>query len=786
MGSMMQDFSNRPVRAVMNRAVIQVAPQTPLRAALELMREQRISSMVIASDGIAIGILTERDVLAALATLQQHLDAPCHRFMHGPVITITTEAGYLDAYHCMLEHDIRHLIVCDERGHIAGMVSESDIVRELGPEYFIQFRDVGSVMSAHLCCLAPDTTLAEAAVCMAHEGHGCVIVTDAARQPIGILTERDVVRLGLEQHDPALLAVGTVMSRPVHTVAAGLPLHAAMEQMKRFATRRLVVVDDAGRVSGLLGQRDVTRGLESRYATFLRRLIDRQNEALQQQRFRTIFNSVNDAIFVHDADSGAIIDANQRVTEMYGYTLEQLCQLNVEQLSAGTPPYTQQDAVNYLQRAAAGTPQTFEWQARHRNGHLFWVEVNMRAATVDGRERILVSVRDIGARKKGEEKMRRLNWALSALSRGNAALVHAETIQELYDTACDAITDQDAYALAYIGMPQHDVDKSVEIVAAAGGATGYLDGFKVSWGDTPLGQGPVGRALRGNTTIVYNNMLQEAAFKPWVERARQHGLTAIIAVPLRSRGQVIGVLAVYAVVPDAFGPEEVHLFEELADDIGFGIDSRRTRAAYEQSLLERERHAAQLQATLEQTIGALAATLEKRDPYTAGHERRVADLAVAIGRRLGLDENRLHGLRLAGYIHDIGKVQIPSELLSKPSRLSAVEFELIKQHAEAGYDIIKDIAFPWPIADMVWQHHECLDGSGYPRGLTGEQMLPESKILAVADIVEAMSSHRPYRPALGAEPALAQIERLRDSKLDAQAVDACLYLFREGGYQFPE
>lgn len=782
----MNDFSNRPVSALMKRDVARVDPQTPLRAALELMRERSISSMVVAADGIAVGILTERDVLAALASLQQQLDAPCHRFMHGPVITITGDAGYLDAYHHMLEHDIRHLVVLDNHGHIAGMVSESDIVRELGPEYFIQFRDVGSVMSAHLCLLPPDTSVAAAAAAMAQDGHGCVIITDAERRPRGIVTERDVVRIGLEQNDPQRLTLAEVMSHPVLTIGADTPLHAAMERMNKNGLRRLVVADTDGRVSGVLGQRDVTRGLESRYAAFLRRVIDRQNEAMRQQRFRTIFNSVNDAIFVHDADSGAIIDANQRVTEMYGYSLEQLCQINVEQLSAGTPPYTQKEVAYYLRRAAAGEPQTFEWQARHRNGHLFWVEVNMRAATVDGRQRILVSVRDIGARKNSEEKMRRLNWALSALSRGNAALVHAETIQELYDTACDAITDQDAYALAWIGMPQYDADKSVEIVAQAGSAHTYLDGFKVSWGDTPLGQGPVGRALRGNTTTVYNNMLQEDNFKPWAERARKHGLASIIAVPLRSRGQINGVLAVYANVTDAFGPEEVKLFEELADDIGFGIDSRRTRAAYEQSLLERERHAGQLQATLEQAIGALAATLEKRDPYTAGHERRVSDLAVAIGRRLGLDEHRLHGLRLAGYIHDIGKVQIPSELLSKPSKLSAVEFELIKQHAEAGYDIIKDIAFPWPIADMVWQHHECLDGSGYPRGLKGEQLLLESKILAVADIVEAMSSHRPYRPALGSDPALEQITKLRGSKLDPAAVDACLYLFREGGYQFPE
>lgn len=782
----MQDIANRPVNTVMNREVARVEPQTPLRVALELMQQRGIGSMLVTNADIAIGIFTERDVLADIATLQLQPDVPCHRFMRSPVITITDDTGCLDAYHRMLEHDIRHLVVRDDHGHIVGLVSESDIVRALGPEYFIQFRDVGSVMSAHLCLLPQDSSVVAAAAAMVEDGHGCVIITDAERRPQGIFTERDVVRIGLEQNDLRRLTLAEVMSHPVFTIGADTPLHAAMERMNENGLRRLVVTDAAGRVSGLLGQRDVTRGLESRYATFLRRAIDRQNEVLQKQRFRAIFNAVNDAILVYDADTGAIIDANQCASEMYGYPLAQLRQINIEQLSADIPPYTRQEAAQYLQRAIAGEPQTFEWRARHRDDHLFWVEINMRAALVEDEERILISVRDIGERKDHEQKMRRLNWALSALSRGNAALVHAESIQELYDAVCDAITDQDAYALAWIGIPQHDADKSVEIVAQSGQARAYLEDFKVSWGDTPLGQGPVGRAIRSNTTIVYNDMLHEDSFKPWAERARKHGLASLIAVPLRSRGQINGALAVYANVVDAFGTEEIRLFEELADDIDFGSDSRRTRAAYEESVWERERYAKQLQATLEQAIGALAATLEKRDPYTAGHERRVADLAVAIGRHLGLDENRLHGLRLAGYIHDIGKVQIPSELLSKPSQLTPVEFELIKLHAEAGHDILKDIAFPWPIAEMVWQHHECLDGSGYPRGLKGDEVLLESKILAVADIVEAMSSHRPYRPALGTAPALAQIEKIRGSKLDPDAVDACLYLFREDGYQFPE
>jgi HD-GYP domain-containing protein (c-di-GMP phosphodiesterase class II) len=174
-----------------------------------------------------------------------------------------------------------------------------------------------------------------------------------------------------------------------------------------------------------------------------------------------------------------------------------------------------------------------------------------------------------------------------------------------------------------------------------------------------------------------------------------------------------------------------------------------------------------------------------RDPYTAGHERRVAEIAVAIGRDFGFDDRRLEGLRVAGYLHDVGKMTIPSEILSKPGKLSAIEFQLIQGHARASYDVLKDVEFPWPVAQVALQHHERIDGSGYPQGLKGEAIMLEARIMAVADVVEAMSSHRPYRPGLGIAKALAEIERGRGTAYDIQAADACLRLFREKGYTVP-
>jgi len=187
---------------------------------------------------------------------------------------------------------------------------------------------------------------------------------------------------------------------------------------------------------------------------------------------------------------------------------------------------------------------------------------------------------------------------------------------------------------------------------------------------------------------------------------------------------------------------------------------------------------------MEAVVQAMAATLEMRDPYTAGHQRRVAELAVAIAGRMGLTTEEIHGIRLAASIHDLGKIQVPAELLVKPTRLTSIEYQMIQTHAQAGYDILKGIDFPWPIADLVGQHHERIDGSGYPRGLKGDEMLLGAKIIAVADTVEAMASHRPYRPGLGIDAALDEVIKGRGKIFDADTVEMCVQVFRGDGFKF--
>jgi PAS domain S-box-containing protein/putative nucleotidyltransferase with HDIG domain len=179
-------------------------------------------------------------------------------------------------------------------------------------------------------------------------------------------------------------------------------------------------------------------------------------------------------------------------------------------------------------------------------------------------------------------------------------------------------------------------------------------------------------------------------------------------------------------------------------------------------------------------VAAIAATAEARDPYTAGHQRRVADLSAVIATELGLDDDNVNGIRVAATIHDIGKVTVPAEILIRPGKLRPLEWEMVKEHSRAGYEIVQDIAFPWPVAEMILQHHERLDGSGYPDGLRDEQIMLGARIIAVADTVEAMASHRPYRAALGLRAALDEIKRGSGSLFDPPVVEACLQLFRDG------
>ena len=398
--------------------------------------------------------------------------------------------------------------------------------------------------------------------------------------------------------------------------------------------------------------------------------------------------------------------------------------------------------------------------------------------------RALLSV--VEDQKQTEAAMQHANRALAALSAVNRNLVRATDENELLKAICQAIVEQRGYRMAWVGYVQQDEDKSIKIMAHADhDEEGYLETLQLTWADTERGMGPSGRAIRSGITELCQDIANDPQYSPWRDKALKHGYAANIALPLMDgSGKVFGILHVYAEEVNAFIPAEVDLLEQMSADLAFGVRNLRIRQQRDNALAQNQQQLVQLQDSLEDTVRAIATIVEMRDPYTSGHQVRVADLAEAIAKQMGLPDGQAHTIHLAGVLHDLGKIQIPAEILSKPGKITDIEYSLIKIHPQAGYDILKGINFPWPIAQMVLQHHERLDGSGYPQGLKGDAILLEARILSVADVVEAMSSHRPYRPGLGMEVALNEIINKRGIFYDPQVVDACLALFREQHYSF--
>lgn len=259
-------------------------------------------------------------------------------------------------------------------------------------------------------------------------------------------------------------------------------------------------------------------------------------------------------------------------------------------------------------------------------------------------------------------------------------------------------------------------------------------------------------------------------------------------------GEVIGIQGIaHDITERKLTQEKLEQYREHLEELVVARTNEliKSNEQLQQEITERKQAEEKLQHILEKirrslegTVNALSAAVEKRDPYTSGHQQRVARLAIAIAQEISLPKEQIDGVRIAGQLHDIGKITVPAEILSKPGKLTEIEFNLIKIHSQSGYDILKEIEFPWQIAKIVLQHHELIDGSGYPSGLSGEDILLEAKILVVADVVEAMSSHRPYRPVRGLDKAVEQISKNKGILYDTEVVDACINLFNKKSFTF--
>ncbi|MBI4292739.1 MAG: PAS domain S-box protein [Betaproteobacteria bacterium] len=443
-----------------------------------------------------------------------------------------------------------------------------------------------------------------------------------------------------------------------------------------------------------------------------------------EEKFRKAFMTGADAFYLATFHDGKIAEVNDSFADVFGYTREEAIGKTSIELGLYADPIDRQKWVSEME--ATGYIRNLKLRSRRKGGQLITVLLSVSLLKGVDDELILGVVKDITEQIRSQDALVESESRFRALSE---------------DSVVGIYIVQDG-RFSYVNK-------------AMAGKFGY-DPAELIGGDPLNLIVPEDRAYAGEN--MRRRLAGEDVPSHYEFRARtKDGETRYI--------EIYGALSVLNNRPAIIG--------SLVD-----ITERLRNAN------ERRKANEDLRNSLVATIGAIAATVASRDPYTAGHQRRVAELAAAIAGEMGLESSAVEGIRFGALIHDLGKVRVPAGILVKPSQLSMAEFELIKEHPQAGYEIVKDIRFPWPVAAMIHQHHERLDGSGYPQGLKRDEIALEARILAVADVVEAMASHRPYRASLGIEVALQKIEEKRGQWFDSRVVEACVRLFREARFSF--
>ena len=367
---------------------------------------------------------------------------------------------------------------------------------------------------------------------------------------------------------------------------------------------------------------------------------------------------------------------------------------------------------------------------------------------------------------------------LRILAAANRWLVRAEDELTLMQAICTLIAGKGGYPVAWVTLCDPQNPRLGRPVAwSSEGAASFWparDARPGAW----QGSGLVDGLSLSGRHCAFPLAVAHPALEPWRDEALRCGYGTVAALPLTVHGRLVGSLVVLGIGPSGLGNGDIGLLRDIAELLSYGTAALQDRADLDASLNK-------LHGSLESTVAGIARMAEAFDPYTADHQRRTASLAAAIARQMKLPEQQLEGVRLAGLIHDVGKAGMPVENLLWPGRLSPAQFEVIKAHCKICYDIIKGFDLPWPIAQTILQHHERLDGSGYPAGLSGERVLLEARIVAVADVVEAMTACRPYRPALGIEVAMDEVASGRGRLYDPAVVDACAAVLLSGAFGDP-
>ncbi len=506
-----------------------------------------------------------------------------------------------------------------------------------------------------------------------------------------------------------------------------------------------------------------------------------------EEKFRSLVESSSDWIWEVNEQS-VYTYASPQVYDLLGYTAEEI--IGKTPFDLMSPNEAARVKAIFNAMAAGGKPLPIRFLENanlHKNGSTIFLETSGNPFfDSQGAFRGYRGIdRDITGRKQAQARIHKLTQIYATLSHTNTTIVRAKNRSELFREVCEGAVNHGKFAMAWIGLVDEATHRVVPIFHY-GVEDGYLTEIIISTDDVPHGRGPTGTAVRENRVISVEDLATDERMLPWREAALKRSYHGSAGLPLRFKGKVIGTLTLYSDEPNYFDSDQLELLEEMSVDISFALDNFEREASRQHAEEERAAILIKLKKSLDGSIQMAASVTEMRDPYTSGHQQRVAKLATAIASEMGLSSEQVDGVHFGSLIHDVGKIAIPAEILSKPGRLTEIEFMLIKTHPEAGYGILNGIDFPWPVAQMILHHHERLDGSGYPSGLKGDEIILEAKILVVADVVEAMSSHRPYRPGLGIEAALEEIERGRGVHYDPHVVDVCVHLFHDKKFDFSD
>jgi response regulator RpfG family c-di-GMP phosphodiesterase len=466
--------------------------------------------------------------------------------------------------------------------------------------------------------------------------------------------------------------------------------------------------------------------------------------------------------------NGVIVDSNRAAQDLLNISAKNLkgqtpfgANWNPVREDGSSFPLSEQPGMASLHSGKALTDVIvgidFASQARR------WLSINTFPITLDGELRGEVcSLADVTARRQEQQVMRLVNEM-------NKLVIQAENEDEFLDNVTRTLVGVGGYALvAFVLGEEEDGPEMIAIHMA--GATDYVhEETFAHMGPRAVGQGPVATAFRTRVTQIANDLSTHAHFETaWRQRAALYGIASVIAIPILL-GRRKTVLVIYGKRPYVFDELTVSGLENIAREVEFGANHVRSTK--------------QLEQAFDGTLAAISRVSETRDSYTSGHQTHVGALGAAIAIDMGLDAKSIKLIQQSGEVHDIGTIDVPSEVLAHPGPLSAEQFHEVQRHCRVGADILVRAALPWPISEIALQHHERLDGSGYPLGLRGDEIIMPARIVAVADVVEAMTHSRPYRDALSLDEALNELSAGAGSRYDVKVVASCLAVFK-GGFRF--